>query len=114
MANMVNIDKQIQESTKNLPDQNYMLGKTLMQPFRPANSGSRALMASIHAEHLMVPTNGEVPIVQTGYETEFGRNSSSYVEAKGNYRILAKINKFDYNNNHYLLNQHYLPLKSLF
>ena len=103
MANMVNIDKQIQESTKNLPDQNYMLGKTLMQPFRPANSGSRALMASIHAEHLMVPTNGEVPIVQTGYETEFGRNSSSYVEAKGNYRILAKINKFDYNNNHYYL-----------
>ena len=103
MANMVNIDKQIQESIKNLPDENYMLGKTLMQPFRPANSGSRALMASIHAEHLMVPTNGEVPIIQTGYETEFGRNSSSYVEAKGNYRILTKINKFEYSNNHYYL-----------
>ena len=103
MANVLKIDKQVQESIKDLPNQNYMLGKVLMQPFRPANSGSRALMASIHAEHLMVPTHGEVPIIQTGYETEFGRNSSSYVEAKSNYMIIAKINKFEYKDNHYFL-----------
>lgn len=103
MENVIKIDKQIKDSVKNLPDENYMLGKVLMQPFRPANSGSRAIMASIHAEHLMVPSAGEVPIIQTGYETEFGRNSSSYITANGNYRIIAKINKFDYKDTHYYL-----------
>ena len=58
MANVINIGKQIEESTKDLPDWNHLLGRTLMQPFKPGNSGSRALMASVHAEHLMVPTNG--------------------------------------------------------
>lgn len=103
MANVINIDKQIQESIKNLSDENAMLGRTLMQPFKPANSGSRALMASIHAEHLMVPRYGEVPIIQTGFETEFGRHSTSFITSKGNYIVLHKINKLDINNNHYYL-----------
>ena len=97
------MEKEIQESIKNLPDENYMLGRTLMQPFKPANSGSRALMSSIHVEHLMVPTHAEVPIIQTGFETEFGRNSTSYVSADGNYQVLYKINKFSFNPNHYYL-----------
>ena len=81
MANVINIDKQIQDSIKNLPDNNYMLGRTLMQPCKPANSGSRALMSAVHVEHLMVPLNAEVPIIQTGFETEFGIHSSSYVKS---------------------------------
>lgn len=103
MANIINVDKQIEDSTKNLKDLNAVLGRTLMQPFKPANSGSRALMFSVHSEHLMVPTHGEVPLVQTGYETEFGVNSTSYVESKANYRVLHKINKFAFKNNHYYL-----------
>ena len=103
MVNVINIGKQIEESTKDLPDWNHLLGRTLMQPFKPGNSGSRALMASVHAEHLMVPTNGEVPIIQTGFETEFGRTSSSYVEADDNYKVLYKIPKFEFKNNHYYL-----------
>lgn len=103
MSNIINIEKQVQESIKNLPNGNYMLGKGLMQPFRPANSGSRALMNSIHDEHLMIPSIGEVPIVQTGYETQFGMHSSSYVESKSNYRVVAKFNKFDYSDSHYYL-----------
>jgi len=101
--NVINIDKQIQAAVKDLPDENYMLGKTLMQPFKPANSGSRALMSSIHTEHLMVLSNGELPLIQTGYETEFGRNSTSYVVADANYRVVNKIQKFTFNNNHYYL-----------
>ena len=101
--NAINIDKQIQDVVKDLPDNNYMLGRTLMQPFKPANSGSRALMNSIHVEHLMVLSNGEVPIVQTGYETEFGRNSTSFVTAEHNYRVLHRIDKFSFNRNHYYL-----------
>ena len=103
MANVINIDKQIQDSIKNLPDNNYMLGRTLMQPCKPANSGSRALMFAVHAEHLMVPLNAEVPIIQTGFETEFGVHSSSYVKSKSNYTILYKISKFEFKDNHYYL-----------
>jgi DNA-directed RNA polymerase beta subunit len=103
MANVINITEQIEESVKDLPDYNYMLGRTLMQPFKPANSGSRALMNSVHVEHLMVPNHGEVPIIQTGYETEFGRNSSSYITNDSDYVVLHKINKFEFNNDHYFL-----------
>ena len=101
--NVINIDKQINDAVKNLPDENYMLGRTLLQPFKPANSGSRALMSSIHAEHFMVLSHGEVPIIQTGFETEFGRNSTSYITSDANYRVIAKINNFSFNNNHYYL-----------
>lgn len=101
--NVINVDKQIQESIKDLPDENYMLGRTLMQPFKPANSGSRALMSSIHVEHLMVPTRGEVPIIQTGFETAFGKYSTSYIEADSDYKVVHRIDKFSFNKNHYYL-----------
>lgn len=101
--NVINIDKQIYDSIKDLPDENYMLGRTLLQPFKPANSGSRALMSSIHAEHFMVLSNGEVPLIQTGFETEFGRNSTSYITSDANYRVLHRIDKFSFNRNHYYL-----------
>lgn len=103
MANVININEQIEDSIKDLPDYNYMLGRTLMQPFKPANSGSRALMYSVHSEHLMVPNHGEVPIIQTGYENEFGRNSSSHVVNESDYVVLNKINKFDGKEDHYYL-----------
>lgn len=103
MANVININEQIEESVKYLPDYNYMLGRTLMQPFKPANSGSRALMNSVHVEHLMVPNYGEVPIIQTGYETEFGRNSTSHVVNESDYVVLNKVNKFEGKEDHYYL-----------
>lgn len=102
--NLITIDKQIQQVVKQLPNENYMLGRTLMQPFKPANSGSRALMNSVHVEHFMVLNNGEVPLIQTGYETEFGRCSTSYVEAKSAYQVVYKIPKFSFNpGDHYFL-----------
>ena len=101
--NLINIDKQVANAVKTLPNYNYMLGRTLMQPFKPSNSGSRALMNSIHVEHSMVLNNSETPIVQTGYETEFGEKSTSYVKANHNYKIINKINKFSFNQDHYFL-----------
>lgn len=99
----VNIEKQIQEAVKDLPDYNYMLGRTLMQPYKPANSGSRALMYSVHTEHLLTPLHGEVPIIQTGFETEYGKHSSSYVVSNHNYRVMNKIQKFDLSDSIYYL-----------
>lgn len=102
--NIINIKEQIDESIKDLKDYNYMLGRTLMQPFRPANSGSRALMNAVHTEQLMTLNHSEVPIVQTGYETEFGRNSTSFVSnGSSPYKVIAKVNKFDYTDIHYYL-----------
>jgi len=101
--NVINIDKQVNAAVKSLPDENYMLGRTLMQPFKPANSGSRALMNSVHVEHLMVLTNGEVPLIQTGYETKYGECSTSYITVEDDYKVLHKIPKFTFNNNHYYL-----------
>ena len=103
---MKNLDKQIKESTKHLNDKNKVLGKTLMQPMKPANSGVRALMSAVHVEHLMIPTHAEVPIVQTGFETEFGVHSSSYRTAKANYRVIAKVFKFENKiDNYYMIVQ---------
>lgn len=103
MGNVIDIDKQIEEATKNLPDDNYMLGRTLMQPCKPANSGSRALMASIHTEHLLVLNNPEIPILQTGFETQFGVHSTSYVESKNNFTVINKVYKFRNSLDHYYL-----------
>lgn len=97
------IKSQIENTVAPLPDNNYLLGRGLLQPFKPSNSGSRALMSAIHSEHFMVLTNAEVPLVQTGFETEFGRNSTSYVVSQRNYIVVAKINKFSFNPNHYYL-----------
>ena len=99
----MDVEKIVNEHVKDLPDWNYMLGRGLMQPFKPANSGSRALMNSVHAEHFMVPSHAEVPLVQTGFETEFGKNSTSYIEADSDYIVINKVNKFTFNNDHYFL-----------
>lgn len=106
MANVININDQIEESVRPLPDNNYMLGRSLMQPYKPANSGSRALMYSVHGEHHMVLNHGEVPIIQTGYETEFGRNSTSYMAAKSDYTVVHKFYKFEGKDHHYYLLVH--------
>ena len=88
---MFNLENQINNTIKDIEDEDYLLGKMLLQPFRPANSSSRALMDSVHIEHFMVPDKGECPIVNTGYENEFARNSSSFITADANYKVLYKI-----------------------
>ena len=94
--NMMNVKQQIQESVKDLDDYNKMLGRTSMQPFKPANSGSRALMNSVHVEHLMIPYEGEVPIIQTGAENQFGENSSSFIRSNSDYKVIAKVHKYNF------------------
>lgn len=104
MAINKDIITQVNESINHLTDYNKLLGRGLMQPFKPANSGSRALMNSIHDEHLLVLDKAEVPIVGTGYEFRFGEVSSSYVTSDRNFKVIAKIDKFKFKPNyHYYL-----------
>ena len=80
------------------------LGKGAMMPFNVANSSPRKIMYSVQLEQKIELTNPEVPIVQTGYEARFGENSSSYVTTEHNYKIIAKINKFeDFPDHQYIL-----------
>lgn len=109
MANNMMIDSMVEEAVKNLPDYNYMLGRGLAQPFNAANSGSRKLMYAIHRDHFLVPEHGEMPIIQTGFENEFGRNSSSFEQSEANYKVLYKIPKFSFKPNIY----YYLILQNL-
>jgi DNA-directed RNA polymerase beta subunit len=90
------IEAQVNEAVKDLPDYNYLLGKGITQPFNAANSGSRKLMYAIHRDQFLIPEHGEIPIIQTGFENEVGRNSSSYVESDFNYKVLYKIPKYSF------------------
>ena len=96
MLNTFNIEDDINESVSKLHDNNQILGRTLMQPFRPANSGSRSLMNSVHVEQFIIPKNPEMAGLVTGYENEYGENSTSFVTSPANYRVIAKVDKFSF------------------
>ena len=75
---------------------NHMLGKGLMMPFAASNSGSRKLMFGTQLEHRLPLMRPEVPYIQTGYEMEFGKYSSSYVEAEANLEVIGIVPKFEW------------------
>ena len=101
--NLMNIDKDVEYYSSQVDSYDKLLGRGLMVPFNPSNSGSRKLMSAVHNEHHLNLAYGEPAIIQTGYENEFGRTSSSFIEAESDYDVIYKINKFSFNNNHYYL-----------
>lgn len=109
MANNVtfknmNVENVKQDLRNRITKPEHMLGRSLLQPFCNTNSGSRKLMHSTHLEQRLALMHPEVPIIQTGYENEFGKYSSSYHVAENDYVVLSKIQKFnDRPNHHYFL-----------
>lgn len=109
MANNVtfknmNVESVISDLRDRVTKPEHMLGRSLLQPFCNTNSGSRKLMHSIHLEQRLPLIKPEVPIIQTGYENEFGKYASSFHQLGDDYVVLAKIQKFnDYYNHHYFL-----------
>lgn len=91
ILNMVEEDRKIKER---LNSKEEMLGKGLTQPFNYANSGARKLMYSLHREQSIPLLYCEPPLVGTGMENSFGVFSSSYFEAKSNFEVLGKVDKF--------------------
>lgn len=73
-----------------------ILGRGLMQPFNNTNSGMRKIMFGTHLEHRLPLMSPEVPLIQTGYENEFGKYSSSYIPADSDYRVIGKVSKFSF------------------
>lgn len=75
-----------------IPEQT--LGKGLLQPNAPSNSGSRKQMFNTHNAQKIQLVNSEVPFISTGYENIYGELSSPFVTAGADYKIVAKIPKF--------------------
>ena len=78
-----------------------MLGKGLLMPGNNLNAGSRKLMHSTHRDHVIQILSGEKAILETGYEIRFGDMSSSVLKADDDYRVVAKISKFNFAPNHH-------------
>ena len=95
----LNILKDVQDLKIDNP--NKMLGKGLQMPFSASNSGSRKLMFGIQLEHRLPLLKPEVPYIQTGYEMEFGKNSSSYVCTDDNLEVVGIVPKFSFNPRHH-------------
>ena len=91
---MASMNLQNDISKMNINEVDKMLGKGLQMPFNASNSGSRKLMFGIQLEHRLPLINPEVPYIQTGYETEFGKNSSSYITTDSDLEVIAFVSKF--------------------
>lgn len=98
MGSMNVLDDVQKLDVKNL---NHMLGKGLMMPFAASNSGSRKLMFGTQLEHRLPLLNPEVPFIQTGYETEFGKQSSSYITAEHDLEIVGIVPKYSWMPDHH-------------
>ena len=98
----LNTIENLQEIEKVLPKPEYIQGKGLNQPFNRANSSARKILFSTQFEHSLPLFNSEVPLISTGYENEFGRQSSSLKITKKPYEVYAKVSKFpQYPDHHY-------------
>ena len=91
----------VKERSKQLKSYEQMLGKGLYMPNNPTNAGQRSLMWSTMMEQTILCSNPEVPLLGTGYEPRYGESSSSFVKAKHDMKVLAKINKFSFAPNHH-------------
>lgn len=89
-----NLLEQINEIQKRITSQEQCLGKGLQQPFNCTNSGSRKIMFGTHSEHLLGLIHAERPIIGTGYESEFGHNSSSFMKVDDDYVVVDVIPKY--------------------
>ena len=95
--NNITLIDDINEATNRMAYPEERLGKELCQPFSAASSGARKLMFGTHIEHTLPLMNPEVPIIQTGFESEYAYNSSSYVTSDYNATVITKIEKYSMN-----------------
>ena len=87
---------QLKEVEKRIDYPEQRLGKELAEPFPAAVSGARKLLYASQAEQAMSLVRPEVPFIQTGYENEFGRRSTSFKEAPMRGIVVGKIEKFQF------------------
>lgn len=96
------IDKHIDAASKKYNSQmEKVIGVGLNMPFENTNSAARKNMFSSQYQQKVCLVNPEVPILSTGYENIFGQHSSCYCKMKGNWNVIARIEKFSNNPGHH-------------
>lgn len=73
-----------------------LLGKGILVPNNPANSGSRKILQSTQTEQVLPLNNAETPFLQTGYENELGKFSSLYKVADCDMMVMNTVPKFTF------------------
>jgi DNA-directed RNA polymerase beta subunit len=81
------------------------LAEEVLLPWVNCVDASRILMASSQIPQTVVPIEGEVPRVFTGYEGQVGSHSSSYLRSDRNWRVHAVIRKNDFNQTFILVDE---------
>lgn len=100
---IVNSLSQFEIEASRIKSMEEMYGKCSLQPNSPMVSGSRRILFSTQSDQKLAIINPEPPLLQTGYENQFGQNSSSFKVSDSELQVLKKIYKFSFNKENYYL-----------
>jgi DNA-directed RNA polymerase beta subunit len=74
------------------------LAEELLMPNANKTDGNRSTMWCAHSSQLVTVKHSERPLVYTNFENQVGQYSTAgFKTAKGNYKVIDKIHKNDYN-----------------
>ena len=99
MSGLIASTNKVQQ--REIENTNHILGKGLQMPFSASNSGSRKLMFGTQLEHRLPLLKPEVAFIQTGYEKQFGENSSSFCKSKESVEVIGCVAKFEWAPKHH-------------
>lgn len=92
--NTAKLKEQLEEVNKEFYKSDDIFGMTLLT--NPGYiSSARSIMFTSHLKQFLNLNNPEFPRVYTGYEHMVGRNSTGIKIAKNDFKIVAKIKKFE-------------------
>lgn len=101
---MLNFVENVQKEEERIDSMDTILGKGAMMPNNVTNSGARKIMQSTQLEHAMPLLTPELPLLQTGFENEFGKYASSVVKTESPYRVVDVFQRYEnYKNHHYFI-----------
>ena len=91
----LNFNNMIRKEAQRIGSMDETLGTGLMQPNNATNSSSRKLMFNQHLAQSIPIKGAERPLIATGYENEFGRDTSkeSDKEFLENHKTWIKNNR---------------------
>lgn len=99
---MLNLREEITKNLeKRIKEPEELLGKGSCIPFNPSNSGTRKMMHGDQLEQSLPLMKPEVPLIETGYEDQFGEYSSSFIENYRNCVVVGKVEKFSFKPGHH-------------
>lgn len=71
-----------------------VLGRSSYQPFEALNSANRKLMHANQKKQAKCIKKAQYPLISTGREDLYGQESSAFIQADSNLRVIAKISRY--------------------